>query len=114
MREAKKMRFWSCFATVIAAGAAIFALTYLYDRLVLPVRPGRGERIDVLLSVSGDAPGLESTVKGLVFLKDSGRLPMSLRLVDEGMSPDALQTARMLARRYGGITLSEGKNGQRA
>ena len=108
------MRLWSIIAIVIAAGAAVFALTYLYDRLVLPVRPGKGERIDVLLSVSGDAPCLESTVKGLVYLKDSGRLPMSLELVDDGMSRDTLQTARMLARRYGGITLSEGKNGQRA
>lgn len=108
------MRLLYVLAVIFASGAVIFALTYLYDRLVLPVRPGRGERISVLLSVSGDAPDLESTVKALVYLKDSGRLPMCLELVDEGMSPDALQTARMLARRYGGITLSEEKDGQRA
>lgn len=107
------MRLTYAIAIILTAGAATFALTYLYDRLVLPVRPGKGERISVLLSVSGDAPDLESTVKSLVYLGDSGRLPMRLELVDEGMSPDALETARMLARRYGGITLSEGKNGQR-
>lgn len=104
----------SVIAVMAAAGAIVFALTFLYDRLVLPVRPGEGERIFVRLVASGEAPKLEGTVKGLMYLNSSGRLPLSLEVVNDGMSPDALATARMLARRYDEITLSEGEHGQRA
>ena len=108
------MDFLSAIAVILTAGAVVFALTFIYDRLVLPVRPGKGERIFVRLVASGEVPELEGTVKGLMYLNSSGRLPMSLEVVDDGMSPEALATARILARRYGEITLSEGDDGQRA
>ena len=108
------MSILSAIIVILLTGAVVFALTYVYDRLVMPVRPGKDERICVRLMVKGNATTLEGTVKGLMYLNNSGRLPMELELVDEGMSRDALDTARMLARRYGTISLSEGENGQRA
>lgn len=88
-------------AVIGIATAAAFVLSYVYDRLLMPVRPGKGETLKLELHVSGDAPRLEATVRGLEYMRSSGKLPAELTVVDAGMSGEAMENARMLARRYG-------------
>lgn len=77
----------------------------LHELLLCPVRPGRGERLEAVLRLSGDAPGLEQTLRGLLWLRESGRVRMGILLVDEGLTPEARETAELLCRREAGVRL---------
>ena len=92
-------------AVLMLAMLAVFVFVVLYEILLSPIHPGKGERLEAVLRVSGDAPGLENTLRGLLWLKNSGRVRMDIVIVDEGMEPDTRQTAELLCREGNGVRL---------
>ena len=80
------------FFSLLGAGL----LFLLHELLLCPVRPGKGERVEAVLRVRGEAPGLEATLRGLVWLRRSGRVRMDILLLDEGMAAETRDTAERL------------------
>ena len=96
-------------AVLTLAVLGVMAFVLLYEIIICPVKPGRGERLEAVLRVSGSAPGLENTLRGLLWLRDSGRVHMCVTVVDEGMDEDTLQTAQLLCRGKNGVELLTAK-----
>ena len=92
-------------AALTLAALAVMAFMLLYEIIICPVRPGKGERLEAVLRVSGSAPGLENTLRGLLWLQSSGRVHMSITIVDEGMDRDTRQTAEILCDGRNGVIL---------
>lgn len=90
------MVFVKILAVLIMAALAVMAFMLLYEIILCPIKPGKGERLEAVLRVSGSAPGLENTLRGLLWLQSSGRVHMSIVIVDEGMDNDTRQTAQLL------------------
>lgn len=100
-------------AVLILAAMAFFSFMLLYEILLCPIKPGRGERLEAVLRVSGSAPGLENTLRGLIWLKSSGRVNMNIVVVDEGMDGDARQTAELMCREKNGVRLKSAREAER-
>ncbi len=99
-------------AAVLLAALSVLMFVLLYEIIICPVKPGEGERIETRLRVSGSAPGLENTLRGLLWLRDSGRVDMSISIVDEGMDTDTRETAELLCRYENGLRMiSAGDDG---
>lgn len=99
------MGFVKILAVLILTALAVMAFMLLYEIIICPVKPGKGERLDAVLRVSGSAPGLENTLRGLLWLKSSGRVHMSITIVDEGMDSDTRQTAELICREKNNVRL---------
>lgn len=95
------MVFVELAAVLVLAALVMMVFLLLYEMIICPVRPGENERIETALRVKGSAPGLENTLRGLLWLKSSGRVDMSIVLVDEGMDPDSRHTAQLLCEKNG-------------
>ena len=99
------MVFVKILAVFTLAALAVMAFMLLYEMIICPVKPGKGERLQAVLRVSGSAPGLENTLRGLLWLQSSGRVHMSIVIVDEGMDSDTRQTAQLLCCEKNGVRL---------
>ena len=99
------MAFVKILAVLMLAAVAILIFALLYEIIICPVRPGKGERLQAVLRVSGSAPCLENTLRGLLWLRSSGRVKMGIVVVDEGMDEDTRQTAQLLCGEENGIVL---------
>jgi len=66
--------------------------------MLTPVKPGKNERLVLLLRVKGPAPTLEQTVDSLVWLRANGTLQGEILLTDEGMDSDTYAAAQLLQR----------------
>ena len=97
-------------AVLLLAAVAMLVFWLLYGIIICPVKPGRGERLDAVLRVKGSAPCLENTLRGLVWLRGSGRVDMGIVIVDEGMDEDTRQTAELLCGEGSGVTLISKKD----
>ena len=99
-------------AILMLAMLAVLLFVMLYEILLSPIRPGKGERLEARLRVSGDAPGLENTLRGLLWLKSSGKVRMEIVIVDEGMGADTRQTAELLCREGTGVRLKSAREAE--
>ena len=99
------MAFVKILAVLMLAAVAILIFALLYEIIICPVRPGKGERLQAVLRVSGSAPCLENTLRGLLWLRSSGRVKMGIVVVDEGMDEDTRQTAQLICSEESGIVL---------
>ena len=83
-----------------AVAAAVVGLLWCARGAALtPVRPGKNERLSVVLTVTGAAPGLEHTVDGLLWLRQNGTLRARLLLRDAGMDADTRRAAELLEKK---------------
>ena len=79
-----------------AAALAVMLLLWAARGAALtPVRPGKNERLAVVLTVTGADPGLEQTVDGLLWLRQNGTLRARLLVRDAGMDEDPRRAAEM-------------------
>ncbi len=99
------MVFVKVLAVLMLAAVAMLVFVLLYEIIICPVKPGKGERLQAVLRVSGCAPCLENTLRGLLWLRSSGRVNMGIVVVDEGMDEDTRQTAELLCGEENGIVL---------
>ena len=108
------MAFVKVIAVLMLAAAALLVFVLLYGIIICPVKPGRGERLNAVLRVKGCAPCLENTLRGLLWLRDSGRVDMSIVIVDEGMDADTRQTAELICGEGSGVELLSGNKYERS
>ena len=99
------MAFVKIIAVLMLAAVAMLVFWLLYGIIICPVKPGRGERLEAVLRVKGSAPCLENTLRGLMWLRGSGRVDMAIVVVDEGMDEDTRQTAELLCGEDSGVAL---------
>ena len=99
------MAFIKIIAVLMLAAVAMLVFWLLYGIILCPVKPGRGERLEAVLRVKGSAPCLENTLRGLMWLRGSGRVDMAIVIVDEGMDEDTRQTAELLCDEGSGVAL---------
>ena len=88
-----------------AAAYCIFSLLrWLKERLLFPLPKGDNMTVSAVVEVRGNAPQLESTVRGLCHLRREGKLPAGIVVKDCGMDSETASVAEKLARE-GGIKL---------
>ena len=78
------------------AAAVVVLLWYARGAALTPVRLGKNERLAVVLTVTGAAPGLEHTVDGLLWLRQNGTLRARLLVRDAGMDGSTRRVAELL------------------
>ena len=81
------------------AAAVVLLLWYARGAALTPVRAGKNERLAVVLTVTGAAPGLEHTVDGLLWLRQNGTLRARLLLRDAGMDEETRRAAELLEKK---------------
>ena len=81
------------------AAAVVLLLWYARGAALTPVRPGKNERLAVVLTVTGAAPGLEHTVDGLLWLRQNGTLRARLLVRDAGMDEETRRVAELLEKK---------------
>lgn len=105
------MAFIKIIAVLMLAAVAMLVFWLLYGIIICPVKPGRGERLEAVLRVKGSAPCIENTLRGLMWLRGSGRVDMAIVVVDEGMDADTRQTAELLCGKENNVVLIEKEEG---
>lgn len=85
------------FILAACAAGAIVALVYLAKAALLtPVHIGKNERLEICIRVTGAAPELEHTVKGILWLVESGAISADITMADEGMDEETRRAAEIL------------------
>ena len=84
----------------IAVAAVILSLKGL---LLTPVRRRENADVFAVICARGDAQGLEQAVKGLTWLKYSGKAEIGLIIADDGMNLEARRRAELLAEKSGAV-----------
>ena len=105
------MAFIKIIAVLMLAAVAMLVFWLLYGIIICPVKPGRGERLEAVLRVKGSAQCIENTLRGLMWLRGSGRVDMAIVVVDEGMDADTRQTAELLCGKENNVVLIEKEEG---
>ncbi len=93
---------------IVWAGIALGGLLLLWKirgALLTPVARGKNLRLRLVLHVTGPAPALEASVRGLAWLLEDGVLYGSVKIVDRGMDEETLEIARRLASGTRNVTL---------
>ncbi len=92
------MELFGSLVIAVAACAAGFAVLWaLKGAFLMPVRRRADADVFTIIRASGDAEGLEQTVRGLVWLRDSGRADVCLIIADDGLTGGARRRAESLA-----------------
>ena len=87
---------WKMLMAFAVAAAVVVLLWYARGAALTPVRLGKNERLAVVLTVTGAAPGLEHTVDGLLWLRQNGTLRARLLVRDAGMDESTRRVAELL------------------
>ena len=90
---------WKMLLAFAVAAAVVLLLWYARGVALTPVHPGKNERLAIVLTVTGAAPGLEHTVDGLLWLRQNGTLRARLFLRDAGMDEDTRRAAELLEKK---------------
>ena len=81
------------------SGLCAVAVWYINGALHTPIG-GQNTKIHIEVHAEGNAPELEHTVAGILWLIDNGTLPAEVTIVDGGMNDDARFRARALEKRH--------------
>ena len=88
---------------VVVCGAVAAVIWSLKGLLLTPVRRRENADVFAVIRAKDDAQGLEQAVKGLVWLKDSGKAELGLIIADDGMNFEARRRAQLLAEKSGAV-----------
>ena len=84
--------------TAMAICCAAFAVFTIFGKALSPVRTGENQKLYCVLTVNGDASELEQTVKGLLWLYESGKLGAHFIILDDGMSEQTRRVADLISK----------------
>lgn len=93
---------WQTVACALAAAGLVLFFWGLLGAFLLPAA---GPGLVLRLSAQGDAPELEQSVRGVVWLVETGLLDAPLQIVDCGLQPEARRRAQRLAEGHPYISL---------
>ncbi len=80
---------------LLVCAGVVFIFWALFGFFVTPIRCPGG-RMFTLICLKGDAPELQRTVQGILWLKHGSIAGMDIVIVDEGLSKSALDTAKAI------------------
>lgn len=83
---------------VLIAGALLLLLWLLRGVMLTPVKPGKNQKLTLILSVSGETEGLERTVDALLWLIGNGTLNARVLIADCDMDDESRYEAKLLSR----------------
>ena len=99
----------SIFLQLTLGAAAIFIIFgvvwLVFTNLHTPIRCGRGTNVHTIISVRDNAPDLEQTLKGLIWLQENDMVLGQILIVDCGMDEEGKALARIAAQKYNRLKL---------
>lgn len=90
----------------VAICAAIVCVRGL---LLAPVKRRRDTDVFWLVRATGEAEGLEETVRGIMWLRDAGRTTAPVLIAADGLTAEAERKAAIIAQRCGGTVFPADK-----
>ncbi|MBE6948791.1 MAG: hypothetical protein E7456_02985 [Ruminococcaceae bacterium] len=75
-------------AVVTVCGTFLLLIWLLKSLLVTPVPTDRDTELYMVVTAKGDAQGLEQTLQSLQWIREEGRIPMTLVVCDCGMGDE--------------------------
>lgn len=90
---------------ILLISVFIIAVGKICRMLAMPLRIGKNSKLDIVLSVNGNEPVLERTLRSLKFLCGCERDKIDVIIVDNGMDEDTKKTAELLVRDEAGLKL---------
>ena len=93
----------------VLCGGVITIITELRGRLLSPVRRRENVEIVALVAAREGAEGLEETVRGLMWLSETGRASMPLLIAVSEPTDEARRRAIRLAEKAGGEVIDSGE-----
>lgn len=93
-----------CCLLVLGFGWLLWRLS---GALLTPVCPGEDTALTVVVTAKDTAPELESLVRGLIWLHDSGTIRTEILLLDTGLEPEAAALAQKLSEQRSFIRFSK-------
>ena len=95
----------------LAAITIIFGIIWsLFGSLQTPIQCGKGTGIATVIAVHGNAEGLEQTLKGLIWLRESGVMLGQIILVDAGLNHEGLILSRLILKKYTGVVVCKAED----
>ena len=77
----------------------------LKGKMITPVKAYGDFRLAMVIRVSGEAPELEHTVDGLLWLCDNGTADFDIIIADSGLETDARKMTELIVKKSRRITL---------
>ena len=77
----------------------------IWSAVLLPVRLGKQTKLRVIVEVQGPEPKLEATLRGLVWLHESGTLPGKIEIVCDTKDGETCRIAQAAERDYKAVIL---------
>lgn len=96
------MEYARIILAAVLCGAVITVILELKGRFVCPVKRRENAEVFALIVASGEAEGLEETVRGLRWLSETGKAELPALIVLDNATPEAARRADRLARLGGG------------
>ena len=78
-------RFLEISAVLVVCGTFLLLIWLLKSLLVTPVPTDRDTGLYMVVAAKGDAQGLEQTLQSLQWLREEGRIPMTIVVCDCGL-----------------------------
>jgi hypothetical protein len=90
----------------VAVCAVVFILICFGKKnLLIPVRSDDETKITITVSAHGDGANLEHTVRGVLWLRDSGTISGDIVINDDGLTAIGRQIAEIMERKYERVKL---------
>lgn len=89
----------------ILCGSVIGIVLIVKSALFMPVPKTDGSLVFTVIAVKGEAPQLEQTVRGLIWLGNSGIMKSHVVLADCGLEERSRKIAELLAKNGGSVTV---------
>lgn len=99
------MTFAEALLAMLLISVFIFAAGKIGQILTMPLHIGKNSKLDIVLSVNGDEPALERTVRSLKYLSSWGKNRIDVIIIDNGMDEGTKKTAELLVRNDAGLKL---------
>jgi hypothetical protein len=86
---------------VVICGAILIVLWAIRGLLLTPVRTHDGAEVFSVVRLEGDGAGAEETIRGLLWLRDSGKIQGKIIIAIGDVTADAVKRAAIVADNYG-------------
>lgn len=100
-------KFLDIFISVLLCGGVIFLICWAKGKFVLPVRSDENTALTMVITAKGDGETLEQTVRGLIWLCESGNVSMMMEIEDAGLSIQGKSLAEKIEKKYERVSLRE-------
>ncbi len=98
------MEYFGQVVTALAVCAAVAAVIWsVKGAFLTPVERRADADVFLVIRVRNDGEGLERAMRGIRWLRDSGRMDMCVVISDDGLTREARRRAGIIAERNGAV-----------